>query len=649
MALSPQELEVVKNLKKEGKSSQEIAGYIGGSRLGRPSSVGEPKSQEKPVEGFFSRAVADIPGDVAEGVAGIGKQFYKAGEKIEKDLSNEELSPFQKIKSTLGNLFKGGAGAVGEAALTVPKLAIPEQEEQDIATKTEEIATDIGEDLGNNPDVQRMIAEYEALPEDAKRDIDDAFGFAEGLATIGTAGLATKLTKPVFKSALETALIAAKKAKAVGTDVVDATIDATKAAAAATEKVADVPIVKAATRKTEEFGENMARAGERAREGAETAAARAERIKAAETPEEAAAIKNRIDDEFINGVKEADKPLLESYKQVLDTVEESPKGFGTKKNPAIVSGEKAAEQFDLIEKKRNEVGKAIGAEVKTLSKEQKVDMAPNVQKMNTILEQNGIKVPSLAGEGTETAAKNLDEGKGATKLDFSGTEYTKAERTRIQELYDLATEGGDSLTPNQIYRKDRLFGKLQREARLEGIADIIVNTTKEGGEEGTSSLFRLFRDVYSDQLDTISPEIKALNREYRKYSMMVDDIEDSIFKTPNFNITKSTNASEFAKVNLRRIFGEANSSPVYEAIADQMDTVARELGYAGASPKQVAAFTLAIRKLYPEAIPEAGLSGILKSGIIDTITSIAEVGKTTAKDQQKTLRALIESALKNAQ
>ena len=156
-------------------------------------------------------------------------------------------------------------------------------------------------------------------------------------------------------------------------------------------------------------------------------------------------------------------------------------------------------------------------------------------------------------------------------------------------------------------------------------------------------MFRAFRDVYSNELDNISPEIKDLNRKYRNVATLIDDIENSIFKTPNFEITKNTDQAEFAKVNLRRIFGESQSSPVYEAIADEMDTIAKQLGYNGASPKEVAAFAQEIRQLYPETIPKTGFQGGI-GGVLDVAAKALGAGKADTRDQQKALRALIEAS-----
>jgi hypothetical protein len=286
-----------------------------------------------------------------------------------------------------------------------------------------------------------------------------------------------------------------------------------------------------------------------------------------------------------------------------------------------VGGELAAKQFDIISKQKKAVGQELGDLTKTLSKTDKVDMQDAFRIADDTLSEQGI-IPQYTKKGV--------------KLDFTGSKYTPAERTKIQELYNLATEGGDRLSPLQIREKDQLFSKLKRESNFEGVGDLLIETP-----EGTKSMFNVFRDIYSSKLDGISPEIKKLNAKYRQLATITDDIEDSIFKTPNFNVTKSTDPAEFAKVNMRRIFGEAQSSPVFEAVADQMDAFARELGYAGATPKQVAEFAEYIRKLYPETTPKAGFQGGIKAGLSDILEKVTSMGTPDITDQQKALRELL--------
>jgi len=373
-----------------------------------------------------------------------------------------------------------------------------------------------------------------------------------------------------------------------------------------------------------DLAERVPRAIERGKEKLAEASVRAEKIKSS-TPAVQNAIKSNLDERIINTVNQADDATKRAYRDVLDIAEESPKTIGTKKQPTVVGGELASQQFDLINKQKKLVGSQIGEETKKLSKTTKVAMKDGFNSMDDYLVNEGV-VPRYTDKGIE--------------LDFTGSRFTPAERKKIQELYNLATEGGDTLSPLQIRQKDQLFSKLKREANFEGIGNIIVET-----KQGNRSLFDVFRDIYSSQLDSVSPLLKKLNTQYRNLARLTDDIEDSIFKTPNFNVTKSVDPAEFAKVNLRRIFGEAQSSPVFEAVADMMDSVSRKLGYKGATPKNVAEFAQELRKLFPETTPKTGFSGGIKAGLSDIIETVSKAGAPNLKDQQKALRELLESYL----
>jgi len=367
-----------------------------------------------------------------------------------------------------------------------------------------------------------------------------------------------------------------------------------------------------------ELAERVPRFLGRVKEGVSEAAERAEKIRTS-SPQVAQAIKLDVPEKYINFAIEADAPTKAAARRVLDLAEETPKTVGVKTNPTIVGGELAGKQYDIIEKQKKLVGQQIGEQVEKLGKSNiKANMAPSFKQIDDVLSQNGINV---GADG---------------KLTFVG-KFTPAERARIQELYTLSREAGDVLTAKQVRDMDNLFSKLQRETRMEGIGDLRVTANDKD-----MSLFRVFRDVYSNQLENIAPEIRELNKQYRNLVTLIDDIEDSIIKTPNFNVTKSTDAAEFAKVNLRRIFGEAQSSPAYEAIADEMDTVARSLGYADAKPKDIAAFAQEIRELFPEATPRTGFAGGIRAGISDIIEKVSEIGTPNAQDKIKALRELLK-------
>jgi len=374
----------------------------------------------------------------------------------------------------------------------------------------------------------------------------------------------------------------------------------------------------------QELTERIPRAAERGIETLGKGAERAARLKTVK-PEIAEAIKSNLDDRIINTVTTADDETLKAFREALDIAEESTKKIGIKKQPSIVGGNKAIEQYNIITKEKKRIGQSLGDEVARLSKDTKIDLDDGFKAIDDVLKNQGVDVYKVGGK---------------TKFDFSKSNFAPNERIKIEELYNLSREGGVLLSPAQIRAKDNLFSKLQRTSNFEGVGNIIVNT-----DEGTKSLFGVFRDTFSKKLDTVSPTIRNLNKQYRDIAMIVDDIDNSILKVPNLNIKKTANPAEFAKVGLRRISGEAQSSAIYEEVVNQMDTLARELGYVGANPKDVSAFAQELRTLFPDTIPTTGFTGGIKTGIRAGLPDIAErisrVGTPGLIDKQRALRGLL--------
>lgn len=404
----------------------------------------------------------------------------------------------------------------------------------------------------------------------------------------------------------------------------------TEAAEAVTQKVAQaIPeqmpeVVQGTVQKGQELLERVPRFVGRVKEDIAESSLKAEKIKTAPTPEIQQAYKVDLPEKYINTIPQADPATKAAYKRVLDIADETPSTIGVKKNPTIVGGELAGKQYEIIEKQRKRIGDEMNKVFATLPKEKTVPMQQAYRTLDDVLAEQGVIVKPT---------------KNGFQFQYTGdAKITPKQRSVVEQLYNLAREGGDVMSPAQVHKRDQLFSALQREAKTDQIEDVLV-ATPDGGK---ISLFRVFRDVFNGQLDEITPEIKKLNTQYRNISTIIDDVEDSIFKTPNFNVTKSADPAEFAKVNLRRIFGESQSSPAYEAIADEMDTVARQLGYADASPKEIAAFAQEIRDLYPESVPRTGFQGGF-TRLLDVAEKVLGAGKADVSDQRKALRALIES------
>lgn len=584
-------------------------------------------TEEKPKAGFGQYNLKEAVEDVGQTFGNIKKTAQDTAKKIIAPVRAMEAGD-QGVLRTFGQSFGAAAGGIskgiGDVFTGAVKAALPQQAEttiKDTMANVIEKMVEVDKALGNP--IGSLYEKYQTLSPKTKRDIEAVLGIGSLATDILGAGVTKKVGQETVKQTTRLGARTVKTSKELGKQTV-------KFGSSVVSKVAEKTpeLIKGGVSVASELTERIPRAVTRLKEGAEDAAARARRIRES-TPEVANAIKSNLDDKFINTILEADDVTRKAYKQVVDIAEETPKGIGMKKQPSIVSGELAAKQFDLINKEKKKIGEQIGEKIKQLSKTDKVDISDAVISVDDILSTNGI---------------GLKYTKKGTKLDFSGTSFTPAERTKIQQLYDLATEGGLELSPLQIKAKDQLFSKLQREATLEGIGKIMIETP-----EGTKSLFSVFRDIYSKKLDDIIPEIKDLNKKYRDLTLITEDIEDSILRTPNFNITKTADPSEFAKVNLRRIFGESQSSPVFEAIADRMDSLARSLGYADASPKQVAEFAQELRKLYPESIPKTGFQGGISTGLFGAVSGLANValkaGAPNIKDQRKALIRLLDSYL----
>lgn len=351
------------------------------------------------------------------------------------------------------------------------------------------------------------------------------------------------------------------------------------------------------------------------------AAEKAERLKTA-TPAVRDAINTGLD-EFvdIDTIAKADPVTKQSLRQMVTLAETKKVGFRPQLRPESVAGNAAVKQFDLVENQRKEIGKKIGEVSDQLSAKTEADIVPLQRNMRDVLRQNNI-LPDASGN-----------------LIFKTKRLTPAQKEVVQDLYKQATSD-TKLTHRQIHEFDQLFSKLQREARFKNQVDDIYLTVKNSkGEQSEVNIFKVFRDIFSQQLDELAPDIKPLNSEYRRLRNLQDDLENSIFKSGNFETTGNVNGGEFAQTNLRRLFSDAQSAADYRQIYENLDSVSRSLGYEGPRADDLAGFALELRKIYPETVPKTsaeGLLGGLKKAIL-------EGGKPEAIDQQKALKALLEA------
>ena len=370
-----------------------------------------------------------------------------------------------------------------------------------------------------------------------------------------------------------------------------------------------------------EFGTRAKRLGERTK-GAFTEISERSKLIKESTPKVRSLIKNNVDPDIIDFATKADKVTKKGLKEIVDIARKS-KGLGIQERPGIVAGRAAGSQYSLINKQKKNIGKKIGEAVSKLSKTERVDMGESFGKLKSQLQAEGVTF----------------KGGRLTNSSFNGTNFTPQQRSKITELWKLSTEKVRNVTPKDLWKKDNLFSKLQREARFEGVSDILI----ELPDGSKKNLFNVFRDVFRDTLDNVSPDgIRGLNKQYREYSLFVDDIENSIVKSGKFETGKGVDVSNFAQTNLRRIMSDAQSAGDFLAIARKMDVQARKLGFQGARPEDLISFSERMKDIYPKSTPPTGFRGGIGRGVVDAVGTISEAGKANLGDKQKAIEEFFD-------
>lgn len=177
MPLSQKELEQnVQAMLDQGATSGDVQEYMA--------------SQSKERKGFVSDAV----GDIGEGISGVFEQFGQGGQQIVDTAQDPNLTLGEKARGIGSAAFQHGSRAIWEGVFGVAKAAVPESVERGVANQFEEIATRVAE-----TDTARSVYQwYGGLNPDAKREVDNALGFAEGAVDLLTLGAGGKISKDVM-------------------------------------------------------------------------------------------------------------------------------------------------------------------------------------------------------------------------------------------------------------------------------------------------------------------------------------------------------------------------------------------------------------------------------------------------------------------
>lgn len=194
--MTPEEQAIIEHGKATGKTKEQALAALALYRRDIQ------KQAEKPKASILSRVITDIPEDVGRGVIGQGiEQFGKAGENILSTANDKDLNLAEKAVGIGAEAFRRGGRFIGSTIGTALKLPFT----QNFEDRVGEQATEIGQDIAETELAQDLIQTYQTLDPETKRNVDNILGFTEGLVEIGTAGLLSRVTKPVLNQALNMA------------------------------------------------------------------------------------------------------------------------------------------------------------------------------------------------------------------------------------------------------------------------------------------------------------------------------------------------------------------------------------------------------------------------------------------------------------
>jgi len=572
--------------------------------------------------------------DIKETGQGIRQEFINWRERLATKYESDDYTTADKVLASVSETYRAGSRMFGEVVFGVGKVALSQEQEDWVKEK----AMNIGESAQDSILVQRavnyIINTWNELPPEQQKMWDNIGAFAEGTADLITVGIANKLlvrpVKNVFRELTEQGVKPTGRTVPPPPPKPVAETPKVDTPATPMSAVDDVATPMSGVLQTaDELRKRPRRVIERIAEWNKAKAERSVRIKQS-SPAVGKAIATNVEDRTINLVTRADTPTLADMRRMVDI--ENARGDV---RSSSVAGESFARQYEIFEQNGREVGRRIGEIVDSLPN-QKVDLTKDLIFIDDVLRANRIEF--INGRLTPDS--------------FVQTSYTPAQAKAIIELYEQTQKGivDGALDAKTIHARDRMFATMEREVRqVQQLDTIMVNANGEN-----TSIYRLFRNVFNEKLDVLDPELRSLNSQYRAFKQMDGDITDTILKTSKLNTNIDPAAS--AAINLKRITGEAMSTPGFGKVASELDVIARELGYTGSNPSDLMRFSMELRKYYPENIPAGGFTGSIKAGVDASkaiqggffrtaVEIVLKAGAPNVTDQQRAIRAMLDELI----
>lgn len=606
MALTPEELALIQELKAKGMTIDQVKVEIG-KRRATTDYITRP--EVKPTTGFLS----DTMGDITQTVSGITRELAGGVTRGAEGYAGEQ-NKATGLAVASGNVVGGMSRAFGEAVVGAGKVLLPESSEQAIKSTFEKTVAP----LTQVPFVQQAVQDYKWLEENDPvefRRVQAALGVMEATLDLAGLNLATSIGAPVKKGLREATDTLVEQT----TRGVRGAINPPPGGSAGGPAVVGGGMAVATDVK-----EYAQRAAQHIQESMAEAQARRQAINQAASPQIQSAMKVNVPTDQINLITTADSATTKAMQDMVYAYEGA-----NQEAVAKLFSQAGEEMLNTVEGKMRNIGEELGKAIDNLPNAT-VDMRPAQQQVIKVLEDNGIRVV------------REPSGRVRYQWEVNGpSAYTPEQQAYIQQAVDTMLKF-DQLNSRGIYDGDRFFGNLinqfYADPKLRGLF-VNVNGTDQ-------SFLPLMRELYRSPLDTITDGgISALNKQYSQYRRLVDAANETLYNAgKDLGIPIDIGAP--LQTNLRRIFSNAKSRSQFSAVLKELDRVARENGYTGPDLKSMSKFDLYVQSLYPdEAIPRGSFAGQIRAGtgVGAWFERVMKAGEPNINDQRNAVKGLLNA------
>jgi hypothetical protein len=201
--LTLQEEELARNLKSQGKSTQEIMSAIAQRRT---QSIIPQRTEQTPIQNSTAqRVLSDIPSDFMEMGRGVKQSVADSGQQLRGALQDPTANPMMKLAATGPILGKSVLDVAGESIVGIGKMATTDEFEKAVVQKIGET----GQAAMDTKTAKSLVSWFDKQDDQSKFMIKNVFFPAgevmfEG-ATLGAGSVASRAGKEAVEQGIKKA------------------------------------------------------------------------------------------------------------------------------------------------------------------------------------------------------------------------------------------------------------------------------------------------------------------------------------------------------------------------------------------------------------------------------------------------------------